>query len=137
MVPRRKSLHFRSWSVVIMAGSGRWTSVAEVVSRWKMFALYISRFWGRKIQIFSKRTRVTLELLSSFLISHRFLIVDIGKKKEIKVTNRVIFDGGIFPRFLESLYIFGEMCIFKFYLGNCFLDTNVYRTKIWMEFCKS
>lgn len=50
-----------------------------------MFALY-SRDSERKIQIFSKSTRVTLELFSSFLTSHRFLIVDFGKKKEI-VTN--------------------------------------------------
>lgn len=47
-----------------------------------MFALY-SRDSERKIQIFSKSTRVTLELLLSFLTSHRFLMVDFGKKKEI------------------------------------------------------
>lgn len=64
-------------------GASAWrTSVAEVVSRWKMFALY-SRDSERKIQIFSKSTLVTLELLSSFLTSHRFLMVDFGKKKEI------------------------------------------------------
>lgn len=124
-------------SKLIGRHNGRFRSVDERCgSRFPMknVCTLFSRFWGRKSQIFSKRTRVTLELFSSFLISHRFLIADIGKKKEIKVTNRIIFDGGIFPRFLESLYyIFGEMCIFKFYLGNCFLDTNVYRTNIWME----
>lgn len=127
-------------SKLIGRHNGRFRSVNERGgSRFPMknvCTLYLAILRKKNPNLFEKNTRYAW---TTFVVSNfsPILIVDIGKKKEIKVTNRVIFDGGIFPRFLESLYIFGEMCIFKFYLGNCFLDTNVYRTKIWMEFWKS
>lgn len=127
VVLRRKSLHFRSWSVAIMAGSA-----LESGSRFQMknVCTLFSRFWKKNPNLFEKNTRHTRTAFVVFNFPSIFEFWwTLEKRKRSFRDKSSNFRWRNFSKFLESLYIFGEIYKFKFYLENYFLDTNVYMYK--------
>lgn len=119
VVLRRKSLHFRSWSVAIMAGSA-----PESGSRFPMknVCTLFSRFWKKNPNLFEKNTR---HIRTAFVVFNFPPIFEFWWTLEkIKgscfVTNRAIFDGGIFQNFWSLCIFLGKYIYLNFILKITF-----------------